>query len=230
MNAKKQNARVALSALLVSLLLTACGDKPEAMLVSAKDYLAKNDRKAAVIQIKNALQSNPDLPEARFLLGSALLDGGDPIGAETELRKALALKHPQDLVVPQLAKAVLAQGQARKLTDEFAKIDLSQASAKASLQMSLASAYAMQGQTGLSQAALNAALLTQPDYAPALIELARQKAGQQDFDGALALVDEVLAKSPESYDAWKLKGDIFLFAKNKVNDALAAYRKAVEIK
>ena len=230
MNSKRQNARTALSALLVSLLLTACGEKPEAMLISAKDYLAKNDSKAAVIQIKNALQSNPDLPEARFLLGRALLDGSDPVGAETELRKALDLKHPQDLVVPQLAKALLAQGQARKLTDEFAKTDLSQASAIASLQMSLASAYAMQGKTDLSQAALNAALVAQPSYAPALIEQARQKAGQRDFDGALALADEVIAKFPESYDAWKLKGDIFLFANNKVSDALAAYRKAVEIK
>lgn len=230
MNAKKQIASVALSTLLVSLLLTACGEKPDAMLASAKDYLAKNDSKAAVIQIKNALQSNPDLPEARFLLGGVLLEGSDPVGAETELRKALDLKHPQDLVIPQLAKALLAQGQAKKLTDEFANTLLGEPSAKASLQMSLASAYAMQGKTELSQAALNAALLARPGYPPALIEQARQKAGQRDFDGALALADEVIAKSPESYDAWKLKGDIFLFANNKVNDALAAYRKAVEIK
>lgn len=230
MNAKKQNARAALSAVLVSLLLTACGEKPDAMLASAKDYLAKNDSKAAIIQIKNALQGNPDLPEARFLLGRALLDGRDPVGAETELRKALALKHPQDLVVPQLAKALLTQGQVKKLTDEFAKAELGEASAKASLQVSLASAYAMQGKTELSQSALSAALLAQPGYAPALLEQARQKAGQRDFDGALALADEVLAKAPENYEAWKLKGDIFLFAKNKPSDAVTAYRKAVEIK
>lgn len=230
MNSKKTKACAALAVVLVSLLLAACGDKPEAMLDSAKDYLAKNDNKSAIIQIKNVLQSKPDLPEARFLLGSALLDSGDPVGAETELRKALDLKHPQDLVVPQLARAMLAQGQVRKLTDEFANTELGQASAKASIQMSLSAAYAMQGKSELSQAALNAALLAEPGYAPALIEQARQKAGQRDFDGALALADEVLAKSPGSYEAWKLKGDIFLFAKSKASDALTAYRKAVEIK
>ena len=69
MNAKYSRTYAAVSALLLSLLLAACGDKPEAMLASAKDYLAKNDSKAAVIQIKNALQSNPDLPEARFYWG-----------------------------------------------------------------------------------------------------------------------------------------------------------------
>lgn len=230
MSSQKSNARMSLSVLLAALILAACSEKPEAMIISAKDYLAKNDSKAAVIQIKNALQSDPNLPEARFLLGSALLDSGDPVGAETELRKALGLNYPQDAVVPALAKAMLAQGQAKKLTEEFARIDLSQPQAKASLQMSLASAYAMQSKPDLAQTALNAALLAEPDYAPALIAQARQKAAQGDIDGALAMADEVIAKSPRSHEAWKLKGDLLLFAKNQVDDALVAYRKTLEIK
>ncbi|MFI5445897.1 XrtA/PEP-CTERM system TPR-repeat protein PrsT [Polaromonas sp. UC242_47] len=230
MNFKKSTCGTVLSALLVSLSLAACSDKPETMLTSAKDYLAKNDSKAAIIQIKNALQSDPNLPEARFLLGTALLDSGDPVGAETELRKALDLKYPHDLVIPQLARALLAQGHDRKLTDEFSKTELSQTSAKANLQMSLASAYATQGKTELSQAALNAVLRVEPDYAPALIAQARQKAGQRDFDGALAMADDITAKSPKSYEAWKLKGDILLYAKDQSAKALVAYRKAVEVK
>jgi len=230
MNSKKANARTALSALLVPLLFVACGDKPDAMLISAKDYLAKNDNKSAVIQIKNALQSNPDLPEARYLLGSALLDSGDPMGAETELRKALDLKQSQDMVVPQLAKALLAQGHAKKLIDELARIELSQPSAKASLQMSLTSAYAMQGKPELSQTALSAALQADPGNASALITQARQKAGQRDFDGAMAITESVITKSPASYEAWKLKGDILLYAKNQPDEALSAYRKTIEIK
>lgn len=230
MNSNQSKRGMVLSTLLVSLVLAACTDKPDAMILSAKDYLAKNDRKAAVIQIKNALQSDPNLPEARFLLGKALLDGGDAVGAETELRKALDLKYPQDMVIPPLASALLAQGHARKLTDEFSATELSQATAKANLQLSLASAYAMQDKTDLSQAALNAALTADPDYAPALLAKARQKTGQRDFDGAMALADAVIGKSPRSFDAWKLKGDILLYAKNQGVDALAAYRKAVEVK
>lgn len=230
MNAKNLKTYTALSALMLTLLLAACGDKPETMLISAKDYLEKNDSKAAIIQIKNALQSNPDLPEARFLLGTTLLESGDPVGAELELRKALELKHPQDMVIPKLASAMLAQGQAKKLIDEFAKMELSQATAKASLQLSLASAYATLGKTENSLAALNAALLAEPGYAPALIAQARQKAVQRDFDGALSMAEEVIGKSPKNYDAWNLKGDILRFAKNKADEALAAYRQAIEIK
>lgn len=230
MNSNESIRSTVLSALLVALVLAACSEKPDAMLVSAKDYLAKNDNKAAVIQIKNALQSDPNLPEARFLLGTALLESGDPVGAETELRKALDLKYPQDLVVPPLANALLAQGHAKKLTDEFSKTELSQAAPKASLKTSLASAYATQGKADLSQAALSAALMADPDFAPALIAQARQKAGQSDFDGALVLADNVIAKSPNSHEAWKLKGDILLYAKNQTVEALAAYRKSIEVK
>src|SRR5450759_1752886 len=230
MKFNKSHAQAALSALMLSLLLGACGEKPEAMLSSAKDYLAKNDNKAAVIQIKNALQSNPNLPEARFLLGTALLDSGDPAGAETELRKALDLKHPHDLVLPPLAQAMLAQGQAKKLTDELARTDLTAPAARASFMTTLASAYAVQGKAEPSQDALKSALAAEPGYGPAMILLARQKAGQKDFDGALAMVEEVIAKTPASYEAWKLKGDILLFAKSQLPEALVAYRKSVEIK
>lgn len=228
---QRLNLRFVLPALLVSLTLAACGnDKPEDLIASAKAYLAKNDSKAAVIQIKNALQMDPNLPQARFLLGVALLEGGDPVGAETELHKALELKHPQELVAPFLARALLAQGQAKKLTDEWAKTELGQPAAKASFQTTLATAYAMQGKSGPSQAALNAALLAEPGYAPALLLQARQKAGQNDFVGAMALVDEVIAKSPNDYEAWKLKGDLLRVSKDTLTDALAAYRKAVESK
>ena len=230
MNSKYSHTRTSLSALVFSILLGACGEKPDAMLVSAKNYLATNDNKAAVIQLKNALQSNPDLSEARFLLGTALLESGDAVGAELELRKALVLKYPQDQLVPQLARSMLAQGQAKKVTDEFAGTELNLASAKASLQMSLATAYSIQGKTEASQTALNAALLAEPGYAPALIAQSRQKASKGEFDGALTMTEEVITKYPKSHEAWKLKGDILLYAKGQVSDALAAYRKTVEIK
>ena len=225
------NARKGIQGLLISLLLVACSnDSPDAMIASAKAYLAKNDSKAAVIQIKNALQKNPNLPEARFLLGTALLEGGDVVGAETELRKALELKHPADLVIPQLVKAMLFRGQNKKIIDEFAKTELTQPSAKADFQTSLAAAYLALGKAQASQSALDAAVLAEPGYAPAMLAMARKKATEQDADGALVLVDGVIAKSSANYEAWKFKGDVLFFLKKRSEDAVAAYRKALESK
>ena len=222
--------RSKLPALLVAVLLVGCSDKPEAMLASAKDYLAKNDNKAAVIQIKNALQENPDLAEGRYLLGVSLLNTGDPVGAETEFRKALALKFSQDKVAPYLAQALLMQGQAKKVIDEFGTIVLSQPADIASLKTSLAGAYAAQGLADESRNALTAAIQADPNYSPALILQARQKAAQRDFDGALAMAEAVTTKDPKSHEAWKLKGDLLLYGKAQPNEALAAYQQAVSVR
>ncbi len=78
------------SAACISGLVTACGEeKSEDLMSSAKTYLAKKDDKAAIIQLKNVLQKNPSQPEARFLLGQALLNSGNAVAAIVELRKAL---------------------------------------------------------------------------------------------------------------------------------------------
>ena len=200
------------------------------MLASAKDYIAKNDSKAAVIQLKNALQKNPNSAEARFLLGSVLLESGDVFAAEVELRKALELKHPADLVIPPLAKSMLGQRQYKKLVDEFSKTELSAVGAKAELQVTLASAYGAMGKGDLSKLALESALAAQPGFEPALLAQARQKMAARDVDGALAAAEEIIAKSPANYEAWKFKADILYYVKNQPDAALAAYRKVIEIK
>ena len=70
----KRHNWMAVSAVLTSLALAGCADEsPEKRVAAAKQYLQKNDTKAAVIEIKNALQANPDLGEARYLLGTTLL-------------------------------------------------------------------------------------------------------------------------------------------------------------
>lgn len=230
MKSNRSSAGFFLSTLLASLLLVACGETPEAMLLSAKGYMAKNDTKAAVIQIKNALQSNPDLHEARFLLGRALLDSGDAAGAETEFRKALDLKHPLDDVIPLLAKALLAQGQAKKVTDDLTQYELTSSAAKASFQTTVAFAYAQQQKGDLSEAALNAALVADSAYLPALLAQAKQRAVERDFEGSMKQVDAILVASPTSAEAWTLKGDLFLYGNNQEPQALAAYRKAIEVK
>lgn len=212
-------------------ILSACGDdKPEVLIAAAKTNLAKNDQKTAIIQIKNALQANPNLPEARYLLGQALLNSGDPAAAEIELDKARRLKYPDDLVIPLLVQALLAQGKFKNITDEYLKTELQSNTSKASLQLTLSKAYAAQNMAVQSQAALSAALEYDPENADTLIFKIRNLAAKEDFANALTLVETVISKNPTNPDAQKIKGDILFYGKKDLDGALIAYRKSVDIK
>lgn len=218
------------AALLAAAVLAACSaDDPDTLLASAKDYLAKNDRTAAVIQLKNALQQRPDLAEARLLLGQALLENGEVAAAEKELRRAMELKVSADQVAPPLARALLLLGESKKVTDEFGKAELTAAEGKADLHTTLAQAQLAQGNTEAAKEALAAALAADPEHAPARLTRARIKAGEQDLPGALAEVEAVLARAPKRVEGWQLKGDILL-AQGQAEPALAAYRQALEVK
>jgi cellulose synthase operon protein C len=219
--------RVAVVAAMVAVvLLFGCADKPEAMVASAKDYLGKNDRNAAVIQLKNALQKNPDLAEARFLLGKTLLETGDVAAAEKELRRAAELKYPMDSVAPLLARLLVARGEYKQAIDEFAKVDLGSADAKAELQTTLGEAYLATGKVEIAKDRFDTALVVRPDYAPAQLGAARVTALGGDVPGALALVDAAMSKSPSLPEGWQLKGDLLL-AQGQPDPAIDAYRKAL---
>lgn len=211
-------------------LLPACADDSEAQLIaSARSYLAKNDSQAAVIQLKNALQKQPSSAEARFLLGQALLAGGDAAGAEVELRRALELKYDAAQVTPLLAKSMLRQREFDKLTQQFASTELSDPKAMAALQLVLAEAYMAQREPDKARERVGKVLTLQPSSVEALLALARIKAVAADYDGALALADELLAKHPDSVEGWQLKGELLARAKSNTTGAIAAYEKAVAL-
>jgi putative PEP-CTERM system TPR-repeat lipoprotein len=226
----KTNAATVTVAMLASSLLSACGaDSPQALIASAKASMARNDDKTAVIQIKNALQENPNSGEARFLLGSTLLDEGDFVAADLELRKAQALNYAPDLVTPKVAAVLLAQAQYKKLTDEYSSTRLGAAASTADLDTSIAYAFAMQGRQELAQAALQAALAAAPGFEPALVAQARFVARAGDADAAIALADKVLQRDPRSVEAWRLQGDIHMYLKSDPDQALVDYRKALDV-
>lgn len=219
----------ALATVLLAAFLGGCGDSPESLIASSREFLAKNDNKAAVIQLKNALQQNPNLGEARFLLGKTLLDIGDTRGAEVELRKAHDLKYSPEQTIPLLSKAMLGAGQAKKVIEEFGKTDSLSGESLASLKTTLSVAFLVQGNRDAAQSALSDALKAQPDFAPALLSLARNKVANRDLEGAQALVAQVLEKNPKNHDALLLNGSL-QGVKSGTEAALNDYRKAIEAK
>src|SRR5688572_12522834 len=121
--------------LALSVLAAACSraDDPAALIASAKDYMAKRDFNAAVIQLKNALATDGSNAEARYLLGVASLESGDAASAEAELTKAIGLGMRSDELELAFARALLAKGEAARVVAEFAGKSLDGVPARAEL-------------------------------------------------------------------------------------------------
>lgn len=216
--------------LAVALLVSACArGNPDELIASAEDYLSRKDAPAAVIQLKNALQQHPDSARARFLLGQALQASGDMAGAETEYKKAQKLGYDPEEVVPRLANALLLQGRYSQLTAEYDSQPLTSAPGQAALQTVLAVAWQRQQQDDKFQTHIDTALKVQPDYAPALIALARARIEAGKLDTALALLDKIPAQSSVEHEALKLRGDMELLSQRDVDAALALYQQAVKL-
>lgn len=215
---------------LLLLVSTGCsGESDRDSIAKAKKFLEQNDQPSAIVELKSALQQKPNNGEARYLLGSTLLAGGNVVAAEVELRKALAAKYPEEVVVPDLARAMLLLGQAGKVVEEFAGTRFTKPAAVASLKTSLAIAFAVLGKQELALAALDAALTADPKFAPALLLRARQEATSGNFDAAIAILGDVISRDSRNLNAWQLKGDILHYALGKHDESLVAYRKTIEI-
>lgn len=216
------------AAALLIVCLASCGQNqsPQALVAEAKQYQQKGDNKAAIIQLKNALQKNPDDPEARYLLGTIYNVTGDPKSAEKELRRAMSLGMSPDKVLPELGKALLFQGQFQQVLDETKQISGENESAEISSLRG--NAYLAMGKDQEAKAAFEQALKNKPDFLVALIGLARHALMEKDIDTATRFSEQAVSQNPQNADAWLFKADL-LRAQGKIQPALDAYDQTLKL-
>ena len=226
--ARQLAAAIALA--LGTLLAAGCSSQSEQdLLDSARNYIAKDDRKAAIIQLKTALQLNQQSSELRFMLGQTLLDMGDGVSAVVELEKALGLGYPQDRILPLLGRGLVGTDQAKRLVELHGRTRLTDPKADAELRAWVATAFAQLGQPERAEANMNAALQLNAGNLVARTLLARFTAGRGEVDKALTMIEAVLAEDRKRLDAWQLKADLLSFGKQNKPAAAAAYREALMI-
>lgn len=215
--------------LLVPLVVGGCGGGSEAASVkSAKAALEKREYKKASVLLKEALERNPDSVDARLLLGTTLLEGGDLVAADLELRKARDLRAPASAWAPLLARTRLLQGQFKPLIDEFASMKLDDPRAQADLTVSVAAALAVTGQRDQANSLIESTLAVEPQHAATLMLKARILARPATLDRSIALVEEILQRNPADAEAWRLLGDLQRFGRQDAVKAQAAYEKVLE--
>jgi putative PEP-CTERM system TPR-repeat lipoprotein len=214
---------------LLALAIAACSaDDPAALVASAKDYIAQRDYNASIIQLKNALQKEPENAEARYLLGLASLEIGDLRSAEIELNKALELGLKTYDVEVALARTLLAQGSADKVLAQFGARKLSDPKAQAELRALVGMAQLASNQRKQAQATFGEALSAEPSNVTGNLGMALLAASEGQLAKALKQVDAALAGAPNSFQAHLAKGDI-LAAQGQAEAAESAYREAVRL-
>ncbi len=217
------------AALLVAAAALGAGcsqDSPEKLLASAKGFMEKKDYRSAEVQLKGVLQKQPELAEARYLFGVALMETGDYPSAEKEFRKAIEYGHAPGAAYPKLARALMMQGHAKKVVSELGDKRPDDPAARAALDTELGFAHLALGQAKEARAAFAAALAGKPGDPLARIGEARVIAVEGDVDGAMKIVDDVLARSPGLAEGMLLKAELHA-ARKEPDAAIAAMREVI---
>jgi putative PEP-CTERM system TPR-repeat lipoprotein len=194
---------------------------------SAQEYYAKGDLPAALIELKNALQANPNNRAARSLLGQLHLDRGDFAGAEKELLRAwdLGLQTPDVQLL--LARARLGLGDfAGVLQGTEVKPD---ASSPPNQDLLIVRGEALIGlgrtreAAGIFQDVLNVA-----PHARAYAGLARVAFMNGKADDSVRFVGRAIEIDPRNAEFHALAGNIY-FASGRTAEAEAAFSRALEL-
>src|SRR5688572_10133961 len=162
----KMRSGAALSMIALAALTAGCGlsgSDPQTLIAQAQEYRAKNNHKAAIIELKNVLQKNANHAEARYLLGMSYYDSRDYRAAEQELRRALELSYERSKVMPVLARTMLILGDFQKVLDQVAVDEQSSDAAQAEALTLRARALIGLRQVDKARVSVEQALAKQPE-------------------------------------------------------------------
>ncbi len=197
-------------------------------LQKAKTAQSQGRLPEAVINLKNALQKNPNNAEARWLLGEAYVTLEQGREAEKELQRAQQLGiNPESLKVP-MGRALLLQGLYKRALDETQP-------GPDSSQGAIARMLEIQGQAQLGLGKLQGCLLFQQSqqkdvgYVPAYWGLARCALVKGKPDAARAELEKALKLEDKNSDTWALLGALERGNK-RLTEAEAAYTRALQHK
>jgi len=214
--------------LLMSIISHDWARAEENLLKQAQDYVQKGEIKAAVIQLKNLLQSDPENADARVLIGESYLKLGDGLSAAKELEKARELGAPGERWIMPLAQAYLLQDKPKAVLDQIKPEDGLSDTIRAQVY----------GIRGLAQIALResdqakesfaAALKLDSTASDALLGLAMLEVQQKQYKKAIEYANQSVAKDSKNVSAWMILGETKRLD-GDLNGAADAFTTALDI-
>ncbi len=213
--------------IVVALSIAACGNTKdtETLIAEAKQYQQSGDNNSAIIQLKNAIQQEPNNREARFLIGVSYTETGDALSAEKELNRALDLGMDADKVIPILGESLLKIGEFQQLldkTEDFPDINNS-----TNVLLLRGKAHLALGMHEEAKELFEQVLRQEPDSPEALIGLARYSLTKRDLDSTMRFAAQAVRKNATNTEAWLFLGNL-LKAQNKTDQALSAFEQVIK--
>lgn len=209
-------------------VLTACGQEltPDQHLEKGRDFLEEQKVFEGIIELKNALQKEANLPEARWLLGQAYLKLGNGSLATREFNSARSLGFSHDDMDNDLLRALNQEG---KFQEVLTRTDSTTAeSDSAALQIIRGDAFMGLRKGEEARAAYEKALEMDPGAGNALAGLARLALSGRDLEQSESYVARGLEADPENDDLWVLRGMLAL-VQNQAGKADEYFSRANDI-
>ncbi len=233
MISRKRRGWLAASALAGLLVLGACDPRGSAsveeLLKQAQEHRAAGNLRATVIELKNALQKEPENGLARMLLGQAFIDLGDSASAEIELRRASELGTEPQRTMLLLAEARLMQGRFDQMLRDFPVGDELAPETRAALLALRARAHLGLGQRVHAQEALKTAVATDSKSVDAWVGLARLALSTGKPDEAGEHLTKAAEIAPEDVGMLAARGDL-AFVRKDYEGSEKAYRQILKLR
>ncbi|MGF1547055.1 MAG: tetratricopeptide repeat protein [Thiotrichales bacterium] len=174
--------------------------------------------------LRQILARDPDHAEARYQLGLYALESGEPVGAERDLRRALAAGWAPRLAAPALAKAMLVQGDyARLLQEDFGESTLP-TDAVSDLHAIRAQALWASGRIAEAQSALASARALDPTALEVYLAEVSALLREMRSSEALAVLETARTAYPDARDLENLTARIHL-VRGENAEALASFSR-----
>lgn len=227
--ARARKAAIPLALMLALASVAACDPRGSAsveqLMKRAQEQRSAGNIRASVIELKNALQKDPQNAAARLSLGQAFVDLGDAASAEIELRRAKELGADSDGATLLLGEARVLQGRFDLVLREFPVVESAEPKAKAGMLALRGRAHMALGQRVQAEEALKAALSFDDKNIDALLGLARLSFAIGNADLAKQFLDRAAAAEPEDVKVLAVQGDTALAARQF--DAAENYYKQI---
>lgn len=203
-------------------------DQSQEFFEDAVDYFRAESYTQAIIQLRNALQQDPNNLPARIMLGETLLRENQPEAAIKELEKAQSMGGDENLILVPLANAYLEIGKFEHVITGF-NPDGHLPEVQGELLMMQGESYAQLGNRKFAEEAFLGASTAMPADPRPLLGLARMKLSRGKHKDGYKLLEQAVGIAPDSFEVWSFKA-IMHRDYGQYEAAMEAFSKALEIR